>query len=107
MLKGEPLQCYDLLCPKQEIKLLVQHAARRVEEHSPSHIIQLLWSAAKAAHWSPALEKLAASQWLIKELPAQQPPALCQLLWALARLDLRPRNVLDRTEAAMSTKGEA
>ena len=85
----------------------MQIAAREVEQSSPAGTIRLLYYAANASHYSPALEVLATSRRLLDDLPIMQPRRVCQLLWALAVLDLKPHAVLDRLEATMAATGES
>lgn len=85
----------------------LQVAAREVQQSNSARTIQLLYSAAKASHYSSALEVLATSKRVLDDLPAMQPSLVRQLLWALAILNLKPRAVLDRLKAAMAATGES
>ena len=84
----------------------MQVAARRSEQFSPEWTIRLLYCAAKALHYSPALNTLAISARLLDGLPAMRSRDVGQLLWALATLHLKPRALLERLEATMDATGE-
>ena len=83
----------------------LQDAANRIEQHSTATIARILCSAAKASHYTPAVEYLAGSRRLADGLQTLSWGSLRAFLFALAKLDCRPANVWDPLEAAVSSKG--
>ncbi len=84
----------------------MQVAAREIEQFSSGWTIRLLYRAAKALHYSPALNTMATSMNLLDGLPAMHSRDVGQLLWALATLNLKPHDLLDRLEATMDATGK-
>ena len=83
----------------------LQDAASRIEQHSTATIARILCGAAKASHYTPAVEYLAGSRRLADGLQTLSWGSLRAFLFALAKLDCRPANVWEPLEAAVSSKG--
>ncbi len=83
----------------------LQDAASRIEEHSAATIARILCGAAKASHYTPAVEYLAGSRSLANGLQTLSWGSLRAILSALAKLDCRPVGVWEPLAAAVSSKG--
>ena len=84
----------------------MQAVASRPESHRTDKIKMMLVGAARASHWSPAVEQLAVSPAILHRLPKFDARSLSRLLWALAKLDCRPPGLWDPLEAAIPTAGD-
>lgn len=83
----------------------LQDAVSRIEQHSTATISRILCGAAKASHYTPAVEYLAGSRRLADGLQTLSWGSLRAFLFALAKLDCRPASVWEPLEAAVSSKG--